>query len=96
VIDRWDLRPYPQRLGDAISQLANVALFNGMTDESLSGRAYRNTALANKPKLLWRAVAFCAEAFFWPIDRGEHCYRAFWEDIARSRLRSNANKLDSY
>lgn len=94
MIDRWDARPYLQRLGDAISQLANVALANGMPDESLSGRSWRNTALraaAGLPvKRRWRAVRFAAEVLFWPLDRGDHCRTAFLQDIERSKLRSKA------
>lgn len=94
MIDRWDTRPYLQRLGDALSQLANVALANGMTDESLSGRAWRNTAMraaAGQPvKVRWWIVRLLAELLFWPIDRGDHCRTAFEQDIQRSALRAQA------
>lgn len=90
--DRWDRRPYLQRLGDVLSQFLNVWLANGMPDESLSGRAYRNITLTIEPKLRWRVVAFCAEVLFWPIDRGEHCHSAFWQDIDRAGVRWRAAK----
>lgn len=93
--DRWDKRPYLQRVGDALSQFVNVVLANGMPDESLSGRSYRMTRLVTEPKLHWRIVAFCAEVLFWPIDRGEHCEAAFWQDIDRSGARWRAAKKNS-
>lgn len=94
MIDRWDMRPYLRRLGDATSQWVNVALANGMTDESLSGRAWRNTALrhaAGKPvKVRWWIVRLLAELLFWPLDKGDHCRLAFEQDIERSALRAQA------
>lgn len=93
--DRWDKRPYLQRVGDALSQFVNVVLANGMPDESLSGRSYRMTRLVTEPKLRWRIVAFFAEVLFWPIDRGEHCEAAFWQDIDRSGVRWRAAKKNS-
>lgn len=92
MIDRWDTRPYLQRLGDAVSQFVNVAIANGMPDESLSGRSYRNTTLravtGKRVKRRWLAVRYVAEALFWPIDFGNHCRLAFEQDLARSALRS--------
>ena len=94
MIDRWDDRQYLQRLGDAVSQLINVALLNGMTDESVSGRAFRNTTLRrHQGKLVtrrWLFLRVAAEVLFWPIDRGDHCRLAYFEDIERSRLRAEA------
>ncbi|HAI59341.1 MAG TPA: hypothetical protein DCM32_05630 [Xanthomonadaceae bacterium] len=90
MIDRWDTRPYLQRLGDATSQWVNVALANGMPDESLSGRAWRNTALRSPPRWQWRIVRTLAEVLFWPIDQGQHCRRAFEQDLARAGRRAAA------
>jgi len=86
--DRWDKRSYLTRLGDATSQWLNVALGNGMPDESLSGRAHRITTLEDSPPWRWRTVRRIADAlFFW---QDEHCAWAFWEDIYRSRSRYQA------
>lgn len=72
-MNRWDKRPYIQRLGDSLSQFANVLLLNGMTDESISGRSYRNTVLRERQGLpvawRWVVIRWLAEALFWPIDR---------------------------
>ncbi|GIX38016.1 MAG: hypothetical protein KatS3mg127_1255 [Silanimonas sp.] len=87
VKDRWDNRPWLQRLGDSVSQLANVLLLNGMPDESISGRAWRNTALRRPPRRRWWVARLFAEALFWPIDRGQHCRLAYEQDIERARLR---------
>ena len=79
--DRWDSRPWIQRAGDALSQLVNVWLANGMPDESLSGRSWRNTELRAAMGLpvawRWRVVRTIAEILFWPIDRGRHTELAF-------------------
>ena len=94
MTDRWDARPYLQRLGDATSQWVNVALANGMPDESLSGRAWRNTELrrqaGRRVALRWIVVGTLAELLFWPLDRGHHCRLAFEQDVARSRLRAKS------
>ncbi len=90
--ERWDTRPYLQRAGDALSQIANVVLADGMPDESLSGRSYRNTVLraaAGKPVAWrWRFVRTFAEGLLWPIDRGRHTELAYWQDVERSTLRA--------
>lgn len=90
IHDRWDTRPWLQRLGDAVSQLANVLLLNGMPDESISGRAWRNTALRRPPRRRWWVARLFAEALFWPIDRGQHCRLAYEQDLARSAQRARA------
>ena len=86
--DRWDKRTYLQRLGDAISQFVNVALLNGMTDESISGRCWRNVMLHEDPKFRWELLFFTAEFLMYPIDKGQHCKLAYQQDIARSQQRS--------
>jgi hypothetical protein len=91
--DRWDERPYLQRAGDALSQLANAWFtVGGMPDESLSGRSYRNTTLASrkgkKVKLRWRIVRLLAEALFWYRDRGKHTELDYWEDVYSSLKRA--------
>ena len=94
MTDRWDTRPYLPRLGDALSQFVNVALANGMPDESLSGRAWRNTELRYRAGLdvadRWMLVRDIAELLFWPIDRGQHCRLAFEEDVRRSAARAES------
>lgn len=91
VVKGWDRRGYLARLGDALSQMANVLLANGAPDESLSGRSYRSVILSDKPKLRWRIVRRAANIlFFWQED---HCQLAFWEDVYRSRARGTAAEL---
>lgn len=96
MIDRWDRRPYLQRVGDALSQLVNTIVFNGMPDESISGRAWRNTAIrfnrGQKVKVRWWILRLLAETLFWPIDRWDHCRLAFWQDVMRSADRASAIK----
>ncbi len=93
--DRWDSRPYAQRVGDALSQFVNVVLADGMPDESLSGRAFRMTRFTTSPKLRWRVVPFVAEVLFYPVDKGEHCEAAFWQDIDRAGVRWRAAKCNT-
>jgi len=94
MTDRWDDRSYIPRLADAVSQFFNVALANGMPDETISGRTWRNTGLrwrAGQPaKWRWIVVYYIAEALFWPLDRGHHCRLAFEKDLERAVLRAQA------
>lgn len=91
VTKGWDRRGYFARLGDSLSQMANVLLANGAPDESMSGRSYRSVILSDSPKLRWRIVRRAANLlFFWQED---HCQLAFWEDVYRSRARGTAADL---
>lgn len=71
-----DLRPnYFFRVGDALSQLGNVALLNGDANESISGRAFREQ---------W-AVRHVIDALFaWAGSH--HCQDAYNYDLERARL----------
>ena len=86
--DRWDKRPYLQRVGDGLSQFLNVILLNGMTDESISGRCWRNVALKEHPKLRWLFLYGCAELLMYPVDKWRHCELAYLQDVERSRVRA--------
>lgn len=61
------------RIGDALSQLLNVALLNGHPNESLSGRAWRT-------KSVWYKVI---DAIFW-FDEN-HCSNAHYNDVQYAR-----------
>ena len=61
------------RVGDAISQLFNVALFNGHPNESMSGRAWRTQSKWHK--------LIDAIFFFDP----NHCKVAHENDIAYAK-----------
>ena len=78
-------------MGDALSQFVNTWFFDGAPDESLSGRSYFNTVIAEKEgrpvRTVWKVVRFLAEALFYYRDRGEHTRLAFIEDIERAGLR---------
>ena len=89
VNHRWDQRSYLVRVGDAISQLINVALLNGMPDESVSGRSYRNYKVLGIKR--WAIMYYLAEALFYIRDRGDHCRLAFIEDLERSRIRGQVD-----
>lgn len=67
--------PYLVRLGDALSQLANVMLLNGDANESISGRAHREGWM--KAKRLIDAI--CAP---WEL---QHCRIAYLADVARAK-----------
>lgn len=90
--DSWDNRPYWQRGADTISQLLNAWLFNGASDESLSGRSYQNTVLRARFGLpvqrRWRVIRLLAEWLFWLRDHGQHTELAYWQDIERATLRA--------
>lgn len=61
------------RIGDALSQLANVILLNGHPNESLSGRAWRTQSR-------WRLVI---DTLLW-FDK-DHCKVAYYNDLAYCR-----------
>lgn len=92
VHDRWDARPWLERAGDSISQLLNVLLLNGMPDESISGRSYRNACLREKPLLRWRVMRQVADlVFFWQPN---HCMLAYYEDLRRAGARATATVFE--
>ena len=66
------------KIGDALSQLANVTLLPGhintTANESISGRSYR---------MGWRLQIVIDALFFW--EGPGHCRRAHLSDIERAR-----------
>lgn len=64
---------YLIKVGDALSQLANVILLNGHPNESLSGRAYRTGSM-------WQKVI---DAVLW-FDK-DHCKVSHENDIAYAK-----------
>lgn len=63
------------RLGDALSQVGNVLIFNGDPNYSISGDAYRR----NRP-LLRRII----DTIFRPIE-ADHCRTAYLNDVQKAR-----------
>lgn len=64
------------KIGDALSQLANVALLDGDANESVSGRSHRCG---------WRRAEAIIDAIFAPIQ-SRHCERAYLNDVNRARI----------
>jgi len=66
------------KIGDALSQLVNVALLprhrETTANESVSGRAYREG---------WRVTRWIDTLFFWQRTPG-HCERAYLADLERA------------
>ena len=75
---------YLARLGDAASQLINVAIFMGKNpNESLSGRAYRERRAADYGYGFWWYMHLLINClFFW---QGNHCKAAYNSDLSRAR-----------
>ena len=66
-------------VGDAISQLLNVALFlGGNPNESISGRAYRC-----QYDLKWSLARMVIDAIFYPFE-SHHCRKAYISDLNRA------------
>lgn len=66
-------KSWASRIWVAISQLVNVVVFNGMPDEMLSARAFRENH--KEPWATMEVVLNCM--FFWQED---HCYQCYlWE-----------------
>jgi len=80
----YRLRDYCVRVGDAISQLVNVALlFGDNPNESISGRSWR---LRHKPG--WKQLRIAIDWMFkwWAPD---HCRGAYYADLTRARMLLN-------
>ena len=70
---------YLIRIGDATSQLANVAIFLGENpNESISGRCYRM-----RHKKQWSIAMTVIDFLFSPIQVG-HCEKAYDNDVLRA------------
>ena len=95
LFDRWDKRSYLVRLGDVTSQWFNVALFNGMPDESISGRSYLNTTIREEVggyvKNRWIFLNWAANLLF--FRQKNHTQLAYYEDIQRSAHRARHIQL---
>jgi hypothetical protein len=72
------------RVGDSLSQVANVLLFNGHPNESISGRAWRTNSK-------WYKVI---DSLLW-FDK-DHCKTAFLNDLkyAKSFYETHSSKED--
>jgi hypothetical protein len=62
------------KIGDALSQLLNVLIFNGDPNHSISGDAWR----FNRHKT--RAVL---DFVFYPFEK-DHCFRAHLHDVQKA------------
>jgi len=77
---------YVVRVGDALSQLLNVAFFLGSNpNESLSGRSY-----ANKEKSYFWFIMFNVINFLF-FFQDNHCKLAYTADLERARLMLDNN-----
>ena len=70
---------YLFRIGDAVSQLANVVIFfSDNANESISGRSYRE-----KHKPFWDKMRILVDWLFSPIE-ADHCEKSHTNDVARA------------
>ena len=73
------VKNYLYRVGDATSQLANVAiLFGDNPNESISSRSYRQ-----RESFVWNAARVGIDLLFWIIEE-EHCKSAYHRDLQRA------------
>ena len=77
----WDaVKAYFIRVGDALSQLVNVAVLLGENaNESISGRAFRR----QRHSLPWRIVYNTVNFLF--FNQFNHCRHAYLQDLHRAR-----------
>jgi hypothetical protein len=69
-----ELRPnYFVRALDATSQWLNTILLNGNANDSISGRAFKES---------WDSEKFINKIVFW---EPEHCKIAYYSDLARAK-----------
>lgn len=71
------------RIGDSLSQLANVIFLGGHPNESLSGRAWRTQSK-------WRYVI---DAILW-FDK-DHCQNSYLNDLEYAKTIIQNNKENS-
>lgn len=64
------------RLGDSLSQFFNVLIFNGDSNHSISGDAYRFCR--------YRLAAFI-DWLFSPFEK-DHCRQAYLNDVDKARM----------
>jgi len=57
--------PYKTRILEALSQLVNVAVYNGESDEMLSSRSYRQSWKLEKWIDWWFGEGHCKECYEW-------------------------------
>ncbi len=80
--DTWLFRAgnYFLRVGDALSQLVNVALFLcDNPNESVSARAYRQ-----RDNQYWGTIRYILDAAFSPFEKN-HCRKAHEAEVGRAR-----------
>ena len=75
----------PMQIAIAVDQLANT-LLAGMSDETLSARAYRHRLVSTK----WRMTQIAIDAlFFWQL---EHCKQSYFAEFERKHLPDEYSK----
>lgn len=78
------LTGYFIRLGDALSQFINVLVFNGDSNHSVSGDAFRY-----KRELLRAVIDWLASPF-----EEDHCLNAYLNDVRKARELTEEAKRD--
>lgn len=73
---------YLIRVGDALSQFFNVLLFNGMPNESISGRAARNALFDSDCNPMWVVAYHMINKLF--FFQQNHCLEAYLGDYFRA------------
>ena len=89
------IRPpsYWHRLGDALSQLANVAIWNGNANESISGRSHRAAADSQEVIDLLLGPGHCRGAYIADIARAIHLTETVpAADLAEARAKLRAQR----
>lgn len=76
---------YLIRIGDAISQLFNVILFNGDPNYSISGESYRNNRFI---------LRFMIDLLFKPFEQN-HCKSAYENDVLKANMLVSAHEISN-
>lgn len=87
---KFDNRHYILRAGDLLSQALNTIVFNGQTDESTSGRSYRQGELGGKRN--WQLMQNFVDWLLGYFE-DEHCKKAYLADLERAEERLRQAKL---
>lgn len=68
------------RLAALVSQAANVVLFDGYADETISGRAWREGELGGDP--VWHRRRVLIDRLFWTLLwQAHHCRESHQRDV---------------
>jgi len=87
-----DPRPWWVSVGDALSQLVNATILMGHSNESVSGRCYREVVF-NRKQGAWRFFYDTINSIAFLQDN--HCREAYSNDVAQAARLLNYHRQNA-